>query len=69
MNDHQSELRWSLQRLIFEAQIQMGGETKHLPNALSAQPCYNLFERKTLVTVPPPLLNLLGRKPVTLVMG
>ena len=51
MNDHQSELRWSLQRLIFEAQIQMGGETKHLPNALSAQPCYNLFERKIFAMV------------------
>lgn len=41
MNEAQHELRWKLQRLIFEAQTHMGGGTNRLPNALLEQPCYN----------------------------
>lgn len=36
MNDPQSELRWELQRLIFEAQTHEGGGTNRLSNALLA---------------------------------
>ena len=42
-----AELRWSLQRLIFEAKTH-GGGTNRLPNALLEQPCYNLTERSIL---------------------
>ena len=41
MNDPQPELRWELQRLIFEAQSQVGG-TNRLLNALLALSCYKL---------------------------
>lgn len=50
MNDPQSELRWELQRLIFEAQNHMGGRNRLL-NALLALSCYNLFERKIFAMV------------------
>lgn len=43
-----TELRWSLQRLIFEAKTHVGWGTNRLPNALLDQPCYNLVERNRL---------------------
>ena len=48
MNDPQSELRWELQRLIFEAKTHVWGGTNRLPNALPEQTCYNLTERSRL---------------------
>lgn len=48
MKEPETDLRWQLERLIFEAQTHMGGGTNRLPNALPEQPCYNLTERSRL---------------------
>ena len=45
MNAPQSNLRWELQRLIFEVKTHKGGGANRLPNALLEQPCYNLSEK------------------------
>lgn len=48
MKDSETDLRWELERLIFEAKSHVGGGTNRLPNALLEQSCYNLTERNIL---------------------
>lgn len=48
MKDPETELRWQLERLIFEGQTHGGGNNR-LPNVLLEQPCYNLVATEKIM--------------------